>query len=62
MIFKCSCDCCTGLDIKKIDECMGDSNADSENPVLKEEQDAQVFVSYLYTFCLTAFKYFVEIF
>jgi hypothetical protein len=31
-----------GLDIKKIDECMGDSNADSENPVLKEEQDAQV--------------------
>lgn len=27
---------------------MGDANADSENPVLKEEQDAQVFVSYLY--------------
>ncbi|KAG5005207.1 hypothetical protein JHK82_029235 [Glycine max] len=31
-----------GLDIKKIERCMGDPNADSENPVLKEEQDAQV--------------------
>ncbi|XP_030942422.1 vacuolar-sorting receptor 3-like [Quercus lobata] len=31
-----------GLDIKKIDDCMGDPHADSENPVLKEEQDAQV--------------------
>ncbi|KAG2704073.1 hypothetical protein I3760_06G167300 [Carya illinoinensis] len=31
-----------GLDIKKIEKCMGDSNDDSENPVLKEEQDAQV--------------------
>ncbi|KAM5549586.1 hypothetical protein ABKV19_000821 [Rosa sericea] len=30
-----------GLDSKKIDKCMGDSDADSENPVLKEEQDAQ---------------------
>lgn len=24
---------------------MGDPNADSDNPVLKEEQDAQVYVS-----------------
>lgn len=31
-----------GLDHKKIEKCMGDQNADSENPVLKEEQDAQV--------------------
>ncbi|KAJ1397293.1 PA domain [Sesbania bispinosa] len=31
-----------GLDIKKIERCMGDPDADSENPVLKEEQDAQV--------------------
>ncbi|XP_058069871.1 vacuolar-sorting receptor 3-like [Magnolia sinica] len=31
-----------GLDNKKIEKCMGDPNADSENPVLKEEQDAQV--------------------
>ncbi|XP_073022476.1 vacuolar-sorting receptor 3-like isoform X3 [Primulina eburnea] len=31
-----------GLDLKKIEKCMGDSNADSDNPVLKEEQDAQV--------------------
>ncbi|KAF2320916.1 hypothetical protein GH714_031844 [Hevea brasiliensis] len=31
-----------GLDVKKVEKCMGDPNADSENPVLKEEQDAQV--------------------
>uniref|UniRef100_A0A6M2EKG7 EGF-like calcium-binding domain-containing protein n=1 Tax=Populus davidiana TaxID=266767 RepID=A0A6M2EKG7_9ROSI len=31
-----------GLDAKKIDKCMGDRDADSDNPVLKEEQNAQV--------------------
>ncbi|XP_077233793.1 vacuolar-sorting receptor 3-like [Tasmannia lanceolata] len=31
-----------GLDSKKIEKCMGDPNSDSDNPVLKEEQDAQV--------------------
>ncbi|CAL0300377.1 unnamed protein product [Lupinus luteus] len=31
-----------GLDLKKIERCMGDPNADSENLVLKEEQDAQI--------------------
>ncbi|XP_068656258.1 vacuolar-sorting receptor 3-like [Aristolochia californica] len=31
-----------GLDNKKIEKCMGDPNADADNPVLKEEQDAQV--------------------
>ncbi|KAL0348302.1 UNVERIFIED_CONTAM: Vacuolar-sorting receptor 3 [Sesamum angustifolium] len=31
-----------GLDLKKIDKCMGDPEADSDNPVLKEEQDAQI--------------------
>lgn len=31
-----------GLDSKKIDECMGDLEADAENSVLKAEQDAQV--------------------
>ncbi|KAL0387078.1 UNVERIFIED_CONTAM: Vacuolar-sorting receptor 3 [Sesamum radiatum] len=31
-----------GLDLKKIDKCMGDPDADSDNPVLKEEQDAQI--------------------
>lgn len=31
-----------GLDLKKIDKCMGDPDADEENPVLKAEQDAQV--------------------
>lgn len=32
----------TGLDVQKIDKCMGDPSADADNPVLKEEQDAQV--------------------
>lgn len=36
---------CIGLDLKNIEKCMGDPNADSDNPVLKEEQDAQVYVS-----------------
>ncbi|KAL3651693.1 Vacuolar-sorting receptor 3 [Castilleja foliolosa] len=31
-----------GLDLKKIEKCIGDPDADSDNPVLKEEQDAQV--------------------
>ncbi|XP_016715704.2 vacuolar-sorting receptor 3 isoform X2 [Gossypium hirsutum] len=31
-----------GLDAKKIEKCMGDPDADMENSVLKEEQDAQV--------------------
>ncbi|KAK5843963.1 hypothetical protein E1A91_A01G009800v1 [Gossypium mustelinum] len=31
-----------GLDAKRIEKCMGDPDADMENPVLKEEQDAQV--------------------
>ncbi|KAI3769998.1 hypothetical protein L6452_01116 [Arctium lappa] len=31
-----------GLDLRKIDTCMGDPSADSDNPVLKEEQDAQI--------------------
>ncbi|MQL92098.1 hypothetical protein Taro_024717 [Colocasia esculenta] len=31
-----------GFDVKDIEKCMGDPSADSENPVLKEEQDAQV--------------------
>ncbi|XP_043713336.1 vacuolar-sorting receptor 3-like [Telopea speciosissima] len=31
-----------GLDSKKIEKCMGDPNADSKNPVLEEEQEAQV--------------------
>ena len=41
MLFICQS---LGLDGKKIDKCMGDENANSENPVLKEEQDAQVIV------------------
>lgn len=31
------------VDIKKVDECIGDPEADVENPVLKTEQEAQVF-------------------
>lgn len=28
--------------MKKIEKCMGDPEADEDNPVLKEEQEAQV--------------------
>ncbi|KAK4771262.1 hypothetical protein SAY87_031794 [Trapa incisa] len=31
-----------GVDQKKIDECMGDPDADADNPVLKAEQDTQI--------------------
>ncbi|KAG5028517.1 hypothetical protein JHK87_012031 [Glycine soja] len=31
-----------GLNTEKIEKCMGDPDADTDNPVLKEEQDAQV--------------------
>lgn len=31
-----------GLDLKKINKCVGNPDADEENPVLKAEQDAQV--------------------
>ncbi|XP_073307695.1 vacuolar-sorting receptor 3-like [Primulina huaijiensis] len=31
-----------GLDLKNIEKCMGNPDDDSDNPVLKEEQDAQV--------------------
>lgn len=31
-----------GLDLKKIEKCMGDPDDDAENPVLKEEQEAQI--------------------
>ncbi|CAH1450459.1 unnamed protein product [Lactuca virosa] len=31
-----------GLDLGKIEKCMGDPNADSDNILLKEEQDAQI--------------------
>ncbi|XP_074343603.1 vacuolar-sorting receptor 3-like [Apium graveolens] len=31
-----------GLDSEKIEKCMGDPNADSDHPVLKEEQNAQI--------------------
>ncbi|XAR72961.1 hypothetical protein NMG60_11019778 [Bertholletia excelsa] len=30
------------LDAKKIEKCMGDADADADNPLLKEEQDAQI--------------------
>ncbi|ESQ52524.1 hypothetical protein EUTSA_v10016384mg [Eutrema salsugineum] len=31
-----------GIDLKKVDECIGDPEADVENPVLKAEQESQV--------------------
>lgn len=41
-----------GVDVQKIDKCIGDIEADAENPVLKDEQEAQVswlfFLSFLF--------------
>ena len=34
----------SGLDLSKIEKCMGDPDADADNPVLKEEQEAQVSI------------------
>lgn len=31
-----------GIDVKEVEKCVGDPNADVENPILKAEQDAQV--------------------
>ncbi|KAH9608087.1 hypothetical protein KSS87_014650 [Heliosperma pusillum] len=31
-----------GLDPKKVEKCMGDPEADDDNPILKEEQEAQI--------------------
>lgn len=33
-----------GLDNKKIESCMGNPDADTENSILKDEQDAQVLL------------------
>lgn len=34
--------CTAGIDVKKVENCVGDPDANEENPVLKGEQDAQV--------------------
>lgn len=31
-----------GFDVKQIEKCVGDPEADTDNPVLKAEQDTQV--------------------
>lgn len=36
--------CFTGYDVRKIDQCIGDIEADVDNPVLKAEQEAQVWI------------------
>lgn len=33
----------TGVDLKKIDECIGDTEADGDNLILQAEQEAQVY-------------------
>ena len=33
---------CVGIDVNKVRDCMGDPNDDSENEILKGEQEAQV--------------------
>lgn len=34
-----------GFDVKQIEKCVGNPEADTDNPVLKAEQDSQVCVS-----------------
>ena len=34
------------LDVKKIEKCTGDPTADAENPILKQEQYAQVRIEF----------------
>ncbi|RWV83936.1 hypothetical protein GW17_00054395, partial [Ensete ventricosum] len=41
-----------GIDLKKINKCMGDPDADEDNPVLKAEQDAQVSTSFCWIIIL----------
>jgi hypothetical protein len=36
--------CNVGIDVDKVRECMGDPEADTENAILRGEQDAQVFL------------------
>jgi len=38
--------------VKKIDKCIGDIDANAENPVLKEEQVAQVSFFFFFFFLL----------
>lgn len=46
------------LDIERIKKCMGDSEADVENEVLRAEQEAQVFQLFVSTICLIQEFYF----
>lgn len=45
-----------GVDLKKIDECIGDTEADVSNPILDYQQDAQV---QLFGFILFSFEYLI---
>lgn len=40
--------CFKGVDVKKVQKCVGDPEADEDNPILKAEQDTQVGLSELY--------------
>ena len=42
LVYLSSILCFIGVDLTKIDKCIGDTEADVDNPVLKAEQDAQV--------------------
>jgi hypothetical protein len=48
-----------GVDMNKIKDCIGDLNADVENPILKAEQDAQVGIPqrFLYGILVGLFFY-----
>ena len=55
----------TGVDLKKIKDCIGDPKADIDNPVLKAEQDAQVSsmcCKLIFLGFFTSFVFFLSLF
>lgn len=45
----------TGIDLKKVKDCVGDPDANVDNPVLNNEQDSQVCVIREYSILLGFF-------
>ena len=54
-----------GIDVNKVHDCMGDPNVDSENEILKGEQEAQVshgFYTVISNFYQTIINYAKHVF
>lgn len=53
---KISFSCSLDLPIEKIRKCMGDPEADTENEVLKKEQELQVTIPFLFQYANLYFE------